>query len=277
MSQPRLDNLRQRGVHVIDPDEGELASGLEGKGRLAEPERIREELTAWFRTQSPLPGRRALGTAGPTHEPLDAVRFLGNRSTGRQGVAIAEELARRGMVIDLIAGPLSIEVEDHPGIHRVDVQTALEMDTAAQQALAQNAPDVIIGTAAVADVRPAHPIEGKAAKSDLPHSVDLVANPDILAGLNAAAPESCLKIGFALAHDDGTEAALRKLTAKQCDLIVLNSLADKGAGFGHKTNRVRFVHGPNRIDSFDLKSKEAVATDLADVIQSRLLQSNGPS
>ncbi len=272
-----LDTLRQRGVHVIDPDEGELASGLEGKGRLAEPERIREELTAWFRTQSPLLGRRALVTAGPTHEPLDAVRFLGNRSTGRQGVAIAEELARRGMVVDLIAGPLSIEVEDHPGIHRVDVQTALEMDTAAQQALAQNAPDVIIGTAAVADVRPAHPIEGKAAKSDLPHAVDLVANPDILAGLNAAAPESCLKIGFALAHDDGTEAALRKLTAKQCDLIVLNSLADKGAGFGHKTNRVRFVHGPDRIDSFDLKSKEAVATDLADVIQSRLLQSNGPS
>ena len=272
-----LDTLRQRGVHVIDPDEGELASGLEGKGRLAEPERIRVELTAWFRTQSPLLGRRALVTAGPTHEPLDAVRFLGNRSTGRQGVAIAEELARRGMVVDLIAGPLSIKVEDHPGIHRVDVQTALEMDTAAQQALAQNAPDVIIGTAAVADVRPAHPIEGKAAKSDLPHAVDLVANPDILAGLNAAAPESCLKIGFALAHDDGTEAALRKLTAKQCDLIVLNSLADKGAGFGHKTNQVRFVHGPDRIDSFDLKSKEAVATDLADVIQSRLLQSNGPS
>lgn len=267
-----LDTLRRRGVHVIDPDEGELASGLEGKGRLAEPERIREELTAWFRTQSPLLGRRALMTAGPTQEPVDAVRFLGNRSTGRQGVAIAEELARRGMTVDLIAGPLAVEV-DHPSIHRTDVQTALEMEAAAQAALAAHAPDVIIGTAAVADVRPAHPIDGKAAKSDLPTSIELAPNPDILAGLNAAAPDACFKVGFALAHDDGTEAALRKLRAKRCDMVVLNSLADKGAGFGHTTNRVRFVHGPDRIDSFELKSKEAVAADLADVIQSRLLGS----
>ena len=266
-----LEALRSRGVHVIDPDEGELASGLEGKGRLAEPERIREELTAWFRNQSPLLGKRALITAGPTHEPLDAVRFLGNRSTGRQGVAIAEELARRGMVVDLIAGPLAVDVE-HPGIRRIDVETALEMEAAAQQALSAQAPDVIIGTAAVADVRPAAPIEGKAAKADLPDAISLVANPDILAGLNAAAPEGCFKVGFALAADDGLDAALRKLTAKRCDLVVLNSLADKGAGFGHTTNQVRFVHGPDRIDSFELKSKEAVAADLADVIQSRLLQ-----
>ena len=266
-----LESLRSRGVHVIDPDEGELASGLEGKGRLAEPERIREELTAWFRHQSPLLGKRALITAGPTHEPLDAVRFLGNRSTGRQGVAIAEELARRGMVVDLIAGPLAVDV-DHPGIHRIDVETALEMEAAAQQALSAQAPDVIIGTAAVADVRPAAPIAGKAAKADLPDAISLVPNPDILAGLNAAAPEGCFKVGFALAADDGLDAALRKLTAKRCDLVVLNSLADKGAGFGHTTNQVRFVHGPDRIDSFELKSKEAVAADLADVIQSRLLQ-----
>lgn len=266
-----LEALRSRGVHVIDPDEGELASGLEGKGRLAEPERIREELTAWFRNQSPLLGKRALITAGPTHEPLDSVRFLGNRSTGRQGVAIAEELARRGMVVDLIAGPLAVDV-DHPGIRRIDVETALEMEAAAQQALSAQAPDVIIGTAAVADVRPAAPIEGKAAKADLPDAISLVANPDILAGLNAAAPEGCFKVGFALAADDGLDAALRKLTAKRCDLVILNSLADKGAGFGHTTNQVRFVHGPDRIDSFELKSKEAVAADLADVIQSRLLQ-----
>ena len=138
-----LESLRSRGVHVIDPDEGELASGLEGKGRLAEPERIREELTAWFRNQSPLLGRRALITAGPTHEPLDAVRFLGNRSTGRQGIAIAEELARRGMIVDLVAGPLAVDV-DHPGIRRIDVETALEMEAAAQQALSAQAPDVII-------------------------------------------------------------------------------------------------------------------------------------
>ena len=178
------------------------------------------------------------------------------------------------MTVDLIAGPLAVEI-DHPGIHRTDVQTALEMEAAAQAALAAHAPDVIIGTAAVADVRPAHPIDGKAAKSDLPASIELAPNPDILAGLNAAAPDACFKVGFALAHDDGTEAALRKLKAKRCDMVVLNSLADKGAGFGHTTNRVRFVHGPDRIDSFELKSKEAVAADLADVIQSRLL--GGPT
>ena len=266
-----LDALRERGVHVIEPEEGELASGLEGKGRLADPVRIREELTAWFRTQAPLLGHHALITVGPTHEPVDAVRFLGNRSSGRQGVAIALELARRGMTVDLIAGPIDLDT-DHPGIRRHDVQTALEMNAAAQAALQAHAPDVIIGTAAVADVRPAAPIGGKAAKGELPDGIALTENPDILAGLNAAAPAGCLKIGFALAHDDGLDAALRKRERKGCDLVVLNSLADKGAGFGHTTNRVRFVHGPDRIDSFELKSKDAVAVDLAEVIQTRLRQ-----
>jgi len=266
-----LDALRERGVHVIEPEEGELASGLEGKGRLADPVRIREELTAWFRTQAPLMGHHALITVGPTHEPVDAVRFLGNRSSGRQGVAIALELARRGMTVDLIAGPIDLDT-DHPGIRRHDVQTALEMNAAAQAALQAHAPDVIIGTAAVADVRPSAPIEGKAAKGELPDGIALTENPDILTGLNEAAPAGCLKIGFALAHDDGLDAALRKRERKGCDLVVLNSLADKGAGFGHTTNRVRFVHGPDRIDSFELKSKEAVAVDLAAVIQTRLRQ-----
>lgn len=266
-----LDALRERGVHVIEPEEGELASGLEGKGRLADPVRIREELTAWFRTQAPLLGHHALITVGPTHEPVDAVRFLGNRSSGRQGVAIALELARRGMTVDLIAGPIDLDT-DHPSIRRYDVQTALEMNAAAQAALQAHAPDVIIGTAAVADVRPAAPIDGKAAKGELPDGIALTENPDILAGLNAAAPAGCLKIGFALAHDDGLDAALRKRERKGCDLVVLNSLADKGAGFGHTTNRVRFVHGPDRIDSFELKSKDAVAVDLAEVIQTRLRQ-----
>jgi phosphopantothenoylcysteine decarboxylase/phosphopantothenate--cysteine ligase len=184
-------------------------------------------------------------------------------------VAIALELAQRGMTVDLIAGPIEIEV-DHPGIRRVNVETALEMEAAAQSALLNRAPDVIIGTAAVADVRPTSPTSEKTAKTDLPSSISLTENPDILQGLNEAAPPSCYKVGFALAHDDGLEAALRKLEQKKCDLVVLNSLADKGAGFGHTTNQVRFVHGPNRIDSFDLKSKQEVAADLAEVIQSQL-------
>jgi len=266
-----LDALRSRGVHVIEPEEGELASGLEGKGRLADPVRIREELTAWFRNHAPLLGYRALITVGPTHEPVDAVRFIGNRSSGRQGVAIAMELARRGMTVDLIAGPIDFAT-DHPGIDRRDVGTALEMNAAAQKALSAHAPDVVIGTAAVSDVRPSAAIDGKAAKGDLPDQLRLTENPDILAGLNAAVPADCFKVGFALAHDDGLEAALRKKDRKGCDLVVLNSLADKGAGFGHTTNRVRFVHGPDRIDSFELKSKDAVAVDLAEVIQARLLQ-----
>ena len=266
-----LDALRSRGVHVIEPEEGELASGLEGKGRLADPVRIREELTAWFRNHAPLLGYRALITVGPTHEPVDAVRFIGNRSSGRQGVAIAMELARRGMTVDLIAGPIDLDA-DHPGIDRRDVGTALEMNAAAQAALSAHTPDVVIGTAAVSDVRPSAPIDGKAAKGDLPDQLGLTENPDILAGLNATVPADCFKVGFALAHDDGLEAALRKKDRKGCDLVVLNSLADKGAGFGHTTNQVRFVHGPDRIDSFELKSKDAVAVDLAEVIQARLLQ-----
>lgn len=266
-----LETLRSRGVHVIEPDEGELASGLEGKGRLADPVRIREELTSWFQDRSPLMGYRALVTAGPTHEPLDAVRFVGNRSSGRQGVAIAMELARRGAIVDLIAGPME-QTADHPGIQKRDVETALDMQAAAMEALRESPPDVIIGTAAVSDVRPANPIEGKAAKVDLPDQIELIENPDILSGLNTAAPKRCFKVGFALAHDDGLEAAIRKRERKGCDLIVLNSLADKGAGFGHTTNRVRFVYGHDRIDSFELKSKEAVAVDLAEVIQAKLLE-----
>ena len=266
-----LDTLRTRGVHVIEPDEGELASGLEGKGRLADPARIREELTSWFINRNPLMGYRALITAGPTHEPLDAVRFVGNRSSGRQGVAIAMELASRGMIVDLIAGPME-QTAEHPAIQRRDVGTAIEMQAAALEALQNNAPDVIIGTAAVSDVRPSKPMEGKAPKVDLPHQIQLTENPDILSGLNAAASVLCFKVGFALAHDDGLEAAIKKRKQKGCDLVVLNSLADKGAGFGHTTNQVRFVYGPDRIDSFELKSKEAVAVDLAEVIQGKLLK-----
>lgn len=264
-----LAKLQQRGVHIIEPDSGELASGLSGKGRMAEPERIREELTSWFKERAPLMGFHALITSGPTHEPIDAVRYIGNRSTGRQGAAIALELAQRGMTVDFVSGPSTIPT-DHPGIRRINVQTALEMDAAAKEALKNTPPDVIIGAAAVADIRPSEHFEGKTPKSELPESLRFVANPDILAGLNRLAPKGCFKIGFALAHGDGKEAALRKREAKGCDMVVLNSITDKGAGFGHTTNRVDFVHGPERIDSFELKTKEAVAEDLADIVQQTL-------
>ena len=266
-----LQTLQDRGVHIIDPDTGELASGLSGKGRMAEPERIRQELVDWFQSRCPLLGFHALMTSGPTEERIDAVRFIGNRSSGRQGAAIAMELAHRGMTVDFITGPSDIPT-DHPGIRRMEVGTAIEMQQAAESAMKEAAPDTIIGTAAVADVRPEQPIDGKASKAVLPDAIRLVPNPDILAGLNAAAPEGCYKVGFALAHGDGREAAIRKREAKHCDLIVLNSITDKGAGFGHTTNRVDFVHGADRIDSFELKSKEEVAKDLADVIQAQLLQ-----
>jgi len=264
-----LNILKERGVTVIEPDSGELASGLEGKGRMAEPGRIRKELTAWFYSQSPLLGFHALITSGPTYEPLDAVRFIGNRSTGHQGSAIAMELAQRGMTIDFISGPSSFRT-DHPGIRRIDVETALEMKEAAEAAMKKTPPDLIVGTAAVADVRPAVSQTGKPPKEELPDTLSFVSNPDILAGLNRMAPDDCFKVGFSLAYGNGTDAALRKLKAKGCDLVVLNSITDKGAGFGHTTNRVDFVHGPDKIDSFELKTKEAVAEDLADVIEQKL-------
>jgi phosphopantothenoylcysteine decarboxylase/phosphopantothenate--cysteine ligase len=268
-TQDNLQVLASRGVTIIEPDSGELASGLQGKGRMAEPERIREELTTWFQSQSPLMGFHALITSGPTYEPVDAVRFLGNRSSGRQGAAIAMELARRGMTVDFISGPSSISTH-HPGIRRVNVETALEMQEAAEAALQRTPPHLIIGAAAVADVRPASPATGKTPKGELPNSLSLVANPDILAGLNRMAPKGCFRIGFALAHGDGTEAALKKLESKSCDMVVLNSITDKGAGFEHTTNRVDFVYGPEKMDSFDLKTKEAVAEDLANVVQKQL-------
>lgn len=271
-----METLRSRGVHIIEPDTGELASGLTGKGRMAEPERIREELDGWFERRMPLQGFHALITSGPTHEPIDAVRFIGNRSSGHQGSAIALELARRGMTVDFISGPSRFGT-DHAGIRRVDVETALDMQEAARRAMESHPPDVIIGTAAVADFRPASPRKGKASKESLPDSLSLVRNPDILADLNERAPVDCFKVGFALAHGDGKEAALRKLTSKQCDMVVLNSISDKGAGFGHTTNRVDFVHGPDRIDSFELKTKEAVAADLADVVQHRLTSGAPPT
>ena len=280
-TQSNLSALIERGVEVVPPEDGELASGLSGVGRMAEPAHILTHLQHWFSASAPLAGRRALVTAGPTHEPVDAVRFLGNRSSGQMGLALARELAQRGAQVDLVCGPISAEQRDEllaeqsdlsqPLIRLIDVETALEMHAAALESLAREpACDLIIGAAAVADARPAAAIQGKASGSALPEQIDLVRNPDILADLAARRADGCFAIGFSLASDDGLEAAKRKLASKNCDLIVLNTLADKGAGFGHKTNRIRMVWPDNRIDSFELKSKQEVAADIIDAYQAQL-------
>jgi phosphopantothenoylcysteine decarboxylase / phosphopantothenate---cysteine ligase len=273
-TQANITQLGERGVEIVPPGTGELASGLVGVGRMAEPEDILKHLQDWFAKNAPLAGQRALVTAGPTHEPVDAVRFLGNRSSGRMGLCLAQELARRGCTVDLVCGPLSLGEDEiqhmtgHPLINKIDVETATEMHTAALQALLREPDcDLIIGAAAVADARPAAPIKGKASGSALPDRIDLVSNPDILADLASKRPEGCVAIGFSLASDDGLEAAKKKLATKNCDLIILNSIADQGSGFGHKTNRIRMVWPGNRIDSFELKSKAQVAVDILDAYQ----------
>ena len=197
------------------------------------------------------------------------------------GLALARELAQRGAEVDLVCGPISEELRDEllaeqsdlaqPLIRLINVETALEMHAAALEALAREpACDLIIGAAAVADARPTVAIDGKASGAALPHQIELVRNPDILADLSARRPASCFAVGFSLASDDGLEAAKRKLVSKKCDLIILNTLADKGAGFGHKTNRIRMVWPDNRIDSFELKSKREVAADIIDAYQAHL-------
>ena len=222
-------------------------------------------------TTRPCSGYRALITVGPTHEPVDAVRFLGNRSSGRQGVAIAMELARRGMTVDLIAGPIA-STRTTPASDRRDVGTALEMNAAAQAALRPMPPTSSLARppSPMCDLR--HPIDGKAAKvrpADLhrPHRESRhPRRPQCRRSRPPASRSVCPR------PRRRTRSRPSQKDQKGCDLVVLNSLADKGAGFGHTTNRVRFVHGPDRIDSFELKSKDAVAADLAEVIQARLLQ-----
>lgn len=260
-----IQKLKSYGNIEIDSEYGELASGLVGKGRLAEPEHIVGVLEQHFTSTSELKGKKILITAGPTYEPLDPVRFIGNHSTGKMGFDIAAEAARRGAQVYLVTGPTTL-VPDDERIELIRVMSALEMYTACHKLYPEM--DIVIGAAAVADYRPKVIADQKIKKDDENFTIVLEKNPDILASLGAIKTKQFL-VGFALETQNELEYAKSKLKKKNLDLIVLNSLNDKGAGFGKPTNKVTFIDKDLNVSPQELKSKEAVAKDIIDQIVQR--------
>ena len=262
-----LDLLSQRGNFIIEPQSGELASHLVGKGRMEEPEAIVAALEDFFSSTLDYEGRRVVITAGPTHEPIDPVRFIGNHSTGRMGIALAEEFARRGAEVDLILGPSSLKPSE--AVRTTRVTTAEEMLQATEEVIEEA--DIAIFSAAVADYRPRyHHREKIKREGQAEMELELVRNPDIAATLGARKHPEQFFVGFALESNAGVEEAKRKMHAKHFDAIVLNSLQDAGAGFAHETNKVTIFDREGSIEAYELKSKDAVAHDIASFIIKRL-------
>ncbi len=258
-TQGNLDTLRHRGVEVIDAGDGPLASGLSGKGRMAEPEDIADAAEAHFARLAPLRNRRVVVTLGPTHEPIDAVRFVGNRSSGKMGLALVNALLLRGAEVHVISGPVAFGPP--AGVASwTSVETAQEMFSAAMPTFASA--DVGIAVAAVADARPAQPATRKLHKDELPNAIELVSNPDILHTWGQQKQPHQILIGFALESDDGIRSAKRKLDKKNLDFVVLNQLSDDGAGFQTDTNKVSLVTKGGEVHKFGLKSKADVAEDI---------------
>jgi phosphopantothenoylcysteine decarboxylase/phosphopantothenate--cysteine ligase len=230
---------------------------------MAEPEEIIASLENHFASQQKLSGKTVLVTAGPTYEAIDPVRFIGNHSSGKMGFAIAEELARRGAHVNLISGP-TVQHTSHPNITVKKVVSAEEMYNACQEIFAQT--DITVLAAAVADYRPEHVADQKIKKKDENLSLTLTKTRDIAASLGKLKHNGQLIIGFALETENEEANAIKKLEAKNFDLIVLNSLQDKGAGFGHDTNKITIIDRKNERSSFDLKNKKEVARDIVEAI-----------
>lgn len=259
-----IETLRADGVEIIEPASGELASHLVGKGRMEEPEQIVERVESFFRRSASLEGRKVVITAGPTYERIDPVRFIGNFSSGKMGFAIAEECAARGADVTLVAGPVSLSVAS-PRIRRIDVESAVEMHDVALRECADA--DVAIFAAAVADYRPACVAESKLKREGAEEmTVELVRNPDIAADCGRRKRPGQVFVGFALETDSGLDQAVSKLERKNLDMVVLNSLKDKGAGFRTDTNRVTLVTRDGEA-AFPLKSKREVAADIIDAVE----------
>lgn len=266
-TEDNLNLLRARGNRIIDPTTGFLASHLEGKGRMQDPEIIVQELEAFFAAQQDFAGRKVLITAGPTHEPLDPVRFIGNHSTGRMGIALANELQRRGAEVVLVLGPSALRPAT--GVRVVPVQTAQEM-LEASLAVAEEV-DIAIFSAAVADYRPAERSEDKIKRENRGDmTLRLVRNPDIAATLGAQKRADQFFVGFALESSAGEAEAESKLKRKRLDAVVLNSLQDAGAGFGHTTNKISIISHKIPIMHYELKNKEEVACDIVNFIRTSI-------
>ena len=259
-TQHNLDILRSYGNHIIEPASGELASHLVGKGRMEEPERIIEELEAFFERQQQLNGKKILITAGPTYEKIDPVRFIGNYSSGKMGYALAEVCAERGAEVTLVSGPVNLKVT-HPNIHRIDVESAEQMYEAAVSAYADA--DAGILCAAVADFTP-ETVAGQKIKREKDDLVlRLKPTHDIAAALGKQKQAHQKLVGFALETTDEVAHAQDKLNRKNFDFIVLNSLNDKGAGFRCDTNKITIIDR-QATTPYPLKEKKEVACDIID-------------
>lgn len=262
-TQTNLEVLRNRGVKIIEPASGALASGLEGKGRMEEPEAIADAVDAYFREKAPWSGVRVLITAGPTHEPIDPVRFIGNRSSGKMGVAIAKEFARQGAHVILLLGPSTVE-PPAACAEIIRFETAEELYALAVSIWPSM--DWGVAAAAVADVRPAHVANEKLHRGDLPDSVTLESTPDVLAQMGKMKSSAQRLVGFALETDNGRASAESKWKRKHLDCIVLNTTQDNGAGFQGDTNKVSVFDG-TIWHTFELKSKDEVAKDLIELFK----------
>ncbi len=275
-----LDNLRRLesfGNHIIRAEHGELASGLVGEGRLAEPETIVDRLGSFFKeqetrdeTHSSLANKRILITAGPTQEAIDPVRYISNHSTGKMGYALANAFARANATVTLVSGPTALPLP-HPAVRRIDVRSAEQMFMATEAEFA-NA-DVTILSAAVADYTPAHPADRKIKKKEAQFQIDLIKTVDIAATLGQQKQPGQWMMGFALETDNELDNARKKLISKNLDWIVLNSLRDTGAGFGHDTNKIAVIDKAGLTLDFDLKSKADVARDLLGLVAKALANS----
>lgn len=260
-----IERLRSFGNHIIEPGSGALASGLSGKGRMAEPEEIVVTLESHFATAESMTGKTVMITAGPTREKLDPVRFISNYSSGKMGYALAEEAARRGARVILVSGPVDLEARN-PLIEVRRVESAEEMLAEARKAFAGS--DIAIMCAAVADYRPAAVSPSKLKRGNNPAmTLELVRNPDIAATLGSEKRPGQTLVGFALETDDAIAHGADKLRRKNLDMIVVNSLADKGAGFGTDTNLVTIITADGRRTAGSLKPKSAVAADIIDSIE----------
>lgn len=262
-----IERIEEAGVTVIPVDKGELASGLIGEGRMAEPENILRFISEHFFFKKDLEGKKVLVTAGPTYEPIDPVRFIGNHSSGKMGIALSQELAKRGASVQLVLGPTSTPIKQN-GIKVQNVQTADEMYDACIAAFIEA--DIAIMSAAVADYTPAIKAQEKIKKESSNLNVELVKTKDILKTLGEKKYNGQLLVGFALETTNEKDNALTKLKSKNADIIVLNSLNDEGAGFGHDTNKVTIFEKGGKEISYDRKPKQQVAKDIVDRIVNML-------
>lgn len=253
-----LEKLVSFGNKMIPVESGELASGLHGEGRMAEPESIVRYLQNDLAKGLPLTGKKVLITAGPTHEAIDPVRFLGNRSSGTMGFELAKKAADMGAHVILVAGPTNLDVQ-HGNIKLVRITSAQEMYDACHEHFEQT--DIAIAAAAVADYRPKKVFNNKIKKKESDLNIELERNPDILLSMGKKKTQQFL-VGFALETENGFENAKGKLLRKNLDAIVLNSLIDDGAGFGKNTNKVSFIDKNLDITTFGLKTKSEVASDI---------------